>query len=40
LGAVAYGVLLIAFGGVTPAEARAALRRRRGAAPAVPTDLP
>lgn len=39
-GAVLYVVLLVAFGGVTPAEAKAALRRRRGDAAAPPADLP
>ena len=42
-GALAYPVFLFAFGGVTPAEARAALRRRsRGASAAAPpaADLP
>jgi len=32
-GALAYPALLFAFGGVTPLEARAALKRRRGDAP-------
>ena len=40
LGALAYILLLFAFGGVTPAEARAALRRRNGEAGPVVTDLP
>jgi putative peptidoglycan lipid II flippase len=39
-GGLAYPVLLFAFGGVTPAEARAALKRRRGDAPTAPADLP
>jgi len=38
-GAALYPVLLFAFGGVTPAEARAAFRRRRGDKPE-PGDLP
>jgi putative peptidoglycan lipid II flippase len=40
LGAFAYVVLLFAFGGVTPAEARAALRRRNGGPAPIATDLP
>jgi putative peptidoglycan lipid II flippase len=39
-GGVAYPVLLFAFGGVTPAEARAIFRRRKGAPAAPPADLP
>jgi len=38
-GAALYGVLLFAVGGVTPAEARAALRRRKGDAPVATPDL-
>jgi putative peptidoglycan lipid II flippase len=38
-GAAVYPVLLFAFGGVTPAEARAALRRRKGDAPPVDAGL-
>ncbi|MFN9711429.1 MAG: murein biosynthesis integral membrane protein MurJ [Alphaproteobacteria bacterium] len=38
-GALLYPVLLFAFGGVTPAEARAAFRRRKGDVAAPPTDL-
>jgi putative peptidoglycan lipid II flippase len=38
-GAGLYAVLLFAFGGVTPAEARAAFRRRKGDAAAPPADL-
>jgi putative peptidoglycan lipid II flippase len=36
VGGLTYGVLLFAVGGVTPAEARAALRRRKGDKPAAP----
>lgn len=40
LGALLYGVLLLAFGGVTLAEARTAFKRRKGeAAAAPPADL-
>ena len=39
-GAILYPVLLFAFGGVTPAEARAALSRRRGEAGPVASGLP
>ena len=38
-GALLYPVLLFAFGGVTPAEARAAFRRRKGDVATPPTDL-
>jgi putative peptidoglycan lipid II flippase len=38
-GAALYPVLLFAFGGVTPAEARAAFRRRSGDVAAPPADL-
>ncbi|MDP3854660.1 murein biosynthesis integral membrane protein MurJ [Phenylobacterium sp.] len=38
LGVAVYGLLLVAFRGITPSEIRAALRRRAGDAP-VPTDL-
>lgn len=38
-GAALYPVLLFAFGGVTPAEARAAFRRRRGDVAAPAADL-
>jgi putative peptidoglycan lipid II flippase len=38
-GAAIYAVLLFAFGGVTPAEARAAFRRRKGDAAASAADL-
>jgi putative peptidoglycan lipid II flippase len=38
-GAALYPVLLFAFGGVTPAEAGAAFRRRKGDKPE-PGDLP
>lgn len=38
-GAAAYPALLFAFGGVTPAEARAALRRRKGQAPQIDPGL-
>jgi putative peptidoglycan lipid II flippase len=38
-GALLYPVLLFAFGGVTPAEARAAFRRRKGDVAMPPTDL-
>jgi putative peptidoglycan lipid II flippase len=38
-GLALYPVLLFAFGGVTPAEAKALLKRRRGAPPAAPSDL-
>ena len=41
VGAALYPVLLFAFGGVTPAEAKRALRRRKGdAADAAAADLP
>ena len=40
LAAGAYPVLLFASGGLTRAEARAALRRRKGAPPEGPADLP
>ncbi|HEX7885813.1 MAG TPA: murein biosynthesis integral membrane protein MurJ [Phenylobacterium sp.] len=39
-GAALYPVLLFAFGGVTPAEARAAFRRRKGDVAAPSADLP
>jgi putative peptidoglycan lipid II flippase len=39
-GAALYPVLLFAFGGVTPTEARAAFRRRKGDVAAPPADLP
>ena len=39
-GAALYPLLLFAFGGVTPAEARAAFRRRKGDAAAPSADLP
>jgi putative peptidoglycan lipid II flippase len=39
-GAALYPVLLFAFGGVTPREARAAFRRRKGDVAAPPADLP
>jgi putative peptidoglycan lipid II flippase len=39
-GALAYPLLLFAFGGVTPAEARAALRRRKGDVAVASSDLP
>ncbi len=39
-GAVLYPILLFAFGGVTPAEARAAFRRRSGDTPVPAADLP
>jgi putative peptidoglycan lipid II flippase len=39
-GALAYPLLLFAFGGVTPAEARAALRRRKGDVAVASPDLP
>jgi len=39
-GAALYPVLLFAFGGVTPAEARAALRRRKGEPGPVASGLP
>ena len=39
-GGLLYPVLLFAFGGVTPAEARAALRRRRGDPGPVASGLP
>ncbi|MBJ7411732.1 MAG: murein biosynthesis integral membrane protein MurJ [Phenylobacterium sp.] len=39
-GAALYPVLLFAFGGVTPGEARAAFRRRKGDVAAPPADLP
>ncbi len=38
-GAAVYPVLLFAFGGVTPAEARAAFRRRKGDVAAPSADL-
>lgn len=38
-GAAAYAVLLFAFGGVTPAEAKAALRRRKGDKAVPASDL-
>ena len=38
-GGLLYPALLFAFGGVTPAEARAALKRKKGDAP-VTSDLP
>ncbi len=38
-GALLYPVLLFAFGGVTPAEARAAFKRRKGDKAAPPVDL-
>jgi putative peptidoglycan lipid II flippase len=38
VGVAAYGLLLLAFRGITPTEIRAALRRRPGDA-AIPTDL-
>ena len=38
-GALLYPVLLFAFGGVTPAEARAAFRRRKGDKATAPVDL-
>ena len=38
-GALLYPVLLFAFGGVTPAEARAAFRRRKSDVATPPTDL-
>ncbi|ODT87775.1 murein biosynthesis integral membrane protein MurJ [Phenylobacterium sp. SCN 70-31] len=38
-GLALYPALLFAFGGLTPAEAKAALRRRRGDPPAAPADL-
>ena len=37
---LAYLVLLFALGGVTPAEARVALKRRKGDKPVDTTDLP
>jgi putative peptidoglycan lipid II flippase len=37
--AALYPVLLFAFGGVTPGEARAVLRRRGGDPPATTADL-
>ncbi|MDP3173609.1 MAG: murein biosynthesis integral membrane protein MurJ [Phenylobacterium sp.] len=40
LGGAIYPVLLFAFGGVTPAEARGVLRRRRGDPAPTPVDLP
>ncbi len=40
VGGLLYPALLFAFGGVTPAEARAAFRRRKGDAALPPTDLP
>jgi putative peptidoglycan lipid II flippase len=39
-GGLAYVVLLFALGGVTPAEARTALKRRKGDTPVETTDLP
>lgn len=39
-GLALYPVLLFAFGGVTPSEARAVLRRRRGDPAPAPSDLP
>jgi putative peptidoglycan lipid II flippase len=39
-GAALYPVLLFAFGGVTPGEARAAFRRRKGDVAAPSADLP
>jgi putative peptidoglycan lipid II flippase len=39
-GAAIYPLLLFAFGGVTPAEARAAFRRRRGDVAPPGGDLP
>jgi putative peptidoglycan lipid II flippase len=39
-GGLAYPVLLFAFGGVTPAEARAALKRRRGDRNVTAPDVP
>jgi putative peptidoglycan lipid II flippase len=39
VGGLIYPVLLFAFGGVTPAEARAALKRKRGDKPVAPSDL-
>lgn len=39
-GGLAYPVLLFAFGGVTPAEARAALKRRRGDTNVATPDMP
>jgi putative peptidoglycan lipid II flippase len=39
-GAALYPALLFAFGGVTPAEARAAFRRRKGDVAAPSADLP
>jgi hypothetical protein len=38
-GGLAYPLLVLAFGGVTPAEVRQALRRPAKAPPASPTDL-
>jgi putative peptidoglycan lipid II flippase len=40
LAALVYPVLLFAFGGVTPAELKSALRRKKGAPPEGPADLP
>ncbi|HET6972311.1 MAG TPA: hypothetical protein VFH92_14375, partial [Phenylobacterium sp.] len=40
LGAALYPMLLFAFGGLTLAEARAALRRRKGEPAAPAADLP
>lgn len=40
VGMLAYPVLLFAFGGVTPAEARAALKRRKGDTNVTAPDLP
>jgi putative peptidoglycan lipid II flippase len=39
-GGLLYPVLLFAFGGVTPAEARAALKRNRGEVGPVASGLP
>jgi putative peptidoglycan lipid II flippase len=39
-GALSYPLLLFAFGGLTPSEVRAALRRGRGAGAAAPAGLP
>jgi len=40
LAAGLYPLLLFASGGLTPSEARAALRRRKGSPPEAPADLP
>jgi len=40
VGGALYPALLFAFGGVTPAELRAAFRRRKGDAAPVIGDLP